>query len=211
MKGTDLFAPGGMLRALVLGLGILAGPGLMATDNDMSNSLLIDDFIQADGVSALGTRWEGFTDQVMGGLSDMQVGYRDDGAGGRALHMRGTVRLENRGGFIQARLPLDAGGGAFDARAWGGLRVRVRGTPGPYYLHLRTSQNWMPWQYFRAPIEVGADWSEQFVPFDAFEGRSTWRGLDTAALKSVAVVAYGEAFDAELELARIEFAAPRTH
>jgi hypothetical protein len=171
----------------------------------MAEELLLDDFTRTDGVSALGTRWEGFTDRVMGGRSDMQVGYRDSDAG-PVMRMRGQVRLENRGGFIQARLPLDPGGGAIDASAWQGLSIKVRGTPGPYYLHLRTRQTWQPWQYFRAPIEVGPEWQEQFVPFSAFEGRATWRSLDVRALKSVGVVAYGEAFEAEIEVARLALA-----
>lgn len=169
----------------------------------MTLAMLLDDFQRDDGVSALGTRWEGFTDRVMDGRSDMQIGYRDTDAG-RVLHMRGQVRLENRGGFIQARLPLDIDGGSFDASAWQGIRIKVRGAPGPYYLHLRTLQNWQPWQYFRAPIEVGPEWREQLVPFTAFEGRATWRSPDTSALKSIGVVAYGEAFEADIEVARLE-------
>lgn len=174
----------------------------------MGGTLLLDDFHGEDGVSALGTRWEGFTDRVMGGRSDMQVGYRDSDAG-PVLSMTGQVRLENRGGFIQARLPLDAEGGSFDASRWQGLRIKVRGTPGPYFLHLRTRQTWQPWQYFRAPIEVGPEWREQFIPFEAFEGRATWRSLDTSTLKSIGVVAYGEAFKAGIEVARLEMVSPR--
>jgi hypothetical protein len=196
----------GGYAALVAGFALLPISGLSARDTTMADDLLLDDFSRADGVSALGTRWEGFTDRVMGGRSDLQVGYRDSDAG-PVLHMSGQVRLENRGGFIQARLPLAAGGGAIDASAWQGLRIKVRGAPGPYYLHLRTRQTWQPWQYFRAPIEVGPEWREQFVPFSAFEGRATWRSLDLRALKSVGVVAYGEAFAAEIEVARLALAA----
>jgi len=195
------------LVALLAGPGILSSASVTAADTEMTNRLLIDDFSSADGTSMLGTRWEGFTDRVMGGKSEMQIGYRD-GDDGRILNMRGQVRLENRGGFIQARLPLDARGGAFDARAWRGIGIRVRGRPGAYYIHLRTSQNWMPWQYFRARISVREDWQEQFVPFDVFEGRSTGRSIDLGVLKSLAVVAYGEAFDADIDVARIELVAP---
>jgi hypothetical protein len=42
------------------------------------------------------------------------------------------------------------------------------------------------------------------VPFTAFEGRATMRQLDVSALNTVAVVAYGEAFEAEIEVARLE-------
>jgi hypothetical protein len=171
----------------------------------MNQPLLIDDFSRADGRSALGTRWQGLSDQVMGGLSEMQTGFREEG-GGRMMNLRGRVRLENRGGFIQVRLPLDPEDRPFDASPWSGIRIRVRGRPGPYYLHLRTRHNWMPWQHYRAPLEVGTDWADQFVPFTAFEGKATMRGLDVSGLKSLAVVAYGAAFDADIDVARIAFA-----
>ncbi|WP_296759279.1 CIA30 family protein [Thioalkalivibrio sp.] len=169
----------------------------------MTDTLLLDDFQHEDGLSNVGTHWEGLTDRVMGGRSEMQFSRRDSDAG-PVLVMRGQVRLENRGGFIQARLPLDPGGGSFDASAWEGLYITVRGTPGPYYLHLRTRQTWQPWQHYRAPIEVQPTWQEQFVPFTAFEGRATWRRLDVSALKSLGIVAYGEAFEAEIEVSRLE-------
>lgn len=170
----------------------------------MPEAFLIDDFQRPDDLSAVGTRWEGLTDRVMGGRSDMEFGYRESEAG-PVLLLRGQVRLENRGGFIQARLPLDPAGGSIDASDWEGLRIRVRGSPGPYYLHLRTRQTWQPWQHYRAPIDVGTAWQEQFIPFAAFEGRAIWPGLDVSALKSVGLVAYGEAFEAEIEVARLEF------
>ena len=169
----------------------------------MTEPLLLDDFRREDGTSTLGTRWEGLTDRVMGGRSDMQVGHRDTDDG-RVLYLRGQVRLENRGGFIQARLPLCADGGSLDASGWQGIRIKLRGRPGPYYLHLKTRQTWQPWQHFRAPVEVEAEWQERFVPFSAFEGRATWQTLDPGGLKSIGVVAYGEAFLAEIEVARLE-------
>jgi len=188
--------------ALVVLVAVLPLSGLASEDPAMT-PLLIDDFQRDDGRSRLGTRWEGLSDRVMGGRSDMEWG-RHQSEAGAVLFLRGQVRLENRGGFIQARLPLDPEGGSFDASAWEGFSIQVRGTPGPYYLHLRTRQTWLPWQHYRAPIEVRADWQEQFVPFSAFEGRATLRRLDVSALESVGVVAYGEAFEAAIEVGRLE-------
>ena len=190
-----------------VGLVMLLALPAAAVNPDMTKQLLIDDFSDADAVSALGTSWEGLTVRVMGGRSDMEMTIREGDDGG-LLHMSGTVRLENRGGFIQARLPLDARGGHFDASDWWGVRLEARGRPGPYYVHLRTRQNWMPWQYFRARFEIGPDWREVSIPFSDFEGVATRRDLDVRALKSIAVVAYGEAFEAEIEVARIELVAP---
>lgn len=184
---------------LIVALGLLSFSSASAEDGAMTDTLLLDDFQDEKHLSALGTRWEGLSDRVMGGRSDMQLGYRESDSGS-VLFLRGSVRLENRGGFIQARLPLVADGGSFDARAWKGVRITVRGTPGPYYLHLRTRQTCLPWQHFRAPIEVGPEWREQLVPFTAFEGRAIGRRIDVSGLQSVGVVAYGEAFEADIEM-----------
>jgi hypothetical protein len=187
---------------LVALMAVLPLSGLPSED-PAGARLLIDDFQRDDGRSPLGTRWEGITDRVMGGRSDMEWGYQESESG-VVLFLRGQVRLENRGGFIQARLPLDPAGGSFDASAWEGFYIKVRGAPGPYYLHLRTRKTWLPWQHYRASIDVRGAWQEQFVPFSAFEGRAIWRTLDVSALTSVGVVAYGEAFEAALEVARLE-------
>ncbi len=167
--------------------------------------MLIDDF--SGERSALGSSWQGFTDRVMGGLSDMQAGYREvDGS--TVLAMSGQVRLENNGGFIQVRLPLDARGQLFDASAHAGLRVNARALkPGAYYLHLRTADTRRPWAYYRARLELTDQWGDIDIPWSAFEGRSLNRPLDTSRLRSVAVVAYGEAFEADLEVRRLAWLA----
>jgi len=54
------------------------GVGQAAAEPQLS---LIDDF--SAEVSALGTRWEGFTDQVMGGVSQMQTRIEGSGAEAR--------------------------------------------------------------------------------------------------------------------------------
>jgi hypothetical protein len=168
-------------------------------------TMLIDDFSQANGVSAMGTAWRGFTDRVMGGRSDMQAGYVD-GPDGPALRLRGQVRLDNNGGFIQARLPLSNDGANFDASEYRGIAVRARGQPGPYYLHLRTRDTRRPWQYYRAQIPLDEEWRDVVIPFSDFEGQSIRSQMDVRALQSLGVVAYGEAFEAEIEVARLEWA-----
>ena len=169
----------------------------------VAQTMLIDDFSNTNGQSAIGTPWRGFTDRVMGGRSDMQAGYVD-GPQGPVLRLQGQVRLDNNGGFIQARLPLNKDGGDFDASAFSGIALRVRGKAGPYYLHLRTGETRRPWQYYRAQIDLDEDWRELAIPFSAFEGRSIRRDLDLTQLRTLGVVAYGEEFDAEIDVARLE-------
>lgn len=167
-----------------------------------ADELLLDDFAHDDGRSSFGTRWNGFTDRVMGGRSDMQAGVveTDDGP---ALRMRGTVRLENNGGFIQARLPLAADGEALDASDFDGVRLQIRGAPGPYFVHVRTPDCRRPWQYYRAELPVTREWREVFVPFSDFKGESIGGKPDFGNLRSIALAAFGEAFEAELEVRRL--------
>lgn len=164
--------------------------------------LLLDDFSRGDGTSAIGTRWQGFTDRVMGGLSEMQAGIIETEQG-PALKLSGRVRLENNGGFIQVRLPLAENDDSLDASRFDGVEITVRGVPGAYYLHLRTPETSRPWQYYRARLPVGEEWTTRSIPFSDFEGKSISGQPDSSRLRSIAVVAYGEAFDAEIEIAAL--------
>ncbi|MCC5868698.1 MAG: CIA30 family protein [Gammaproteobacteria bacterium] len=168
-----------------------------------AQALLLDDFSDTDGVSVFGTRWQGFTDRVMGGRSEIQAGYRAHD-GGHALYMQGPVRLENNGGFIQVRLPLATSGEGFDASAYAGVAITLRGSPGPYFLHIRNHETQRVWQYYRAVLEVDEQWQRLVVSFADFDSEHLRGALDTRQLRSLAIVAYGEAFEAELEIARLE-------
>lgn len=165
---------------------------------------LLDDFRNSQR-SVYGTSWEGFTDQVMGGKSTLSTGIREEN-GIRFLRMEGRVSLENNGGFIQVRLNLERSGRLFDARAYKGLRLIVRGRPGSYAVHLRTPQNWFPWNYLSARLAVTEDWSEVLVPFESFKdegGRPT--RVEKHHLRSVAVTAIAQAFEARLDVREIGF------
>ena len=170
-----------------------------------ADELLLDDFTDRGGLSSFGTRWNGFTDRVMGGRSDMQAGVVETD-GGPALQIRGSVRLDNNGGFIQVRLPLEVDAGTLDATDFDGVALDVRGAPGPYFIHLRTPDCRRPWQYYRAELPVTREWTKVFVPFTDFRGKSIRAAADFANLRSIALVAYGEAFEAELEIRRLALA-----
>ena len=166
-------------------------------------TLLIDDFSR-DGVSAIGTPWQTFTDRVMGGVSDGKARYETlDGK--RCLRLQGEVSLENRGGFVQAAMPLVKAAGAFDAGGFEGIRLWVKGNGRRYYIHLRTEDTRLPWQYYAAGFDAGATWEKVDIPFSAFAGENLRPALDRRKLKRLAIVAAKEAFTADVAVARIEF------
>jgi len=169
----------------------------------MDDVVLIDDF--SAEVSRLGTSWEGFTDQVMGGVSEMSV-VRARESGEDYVRMRGNVSTRNNGGFIQIRLKLNPGG-VFDGSAFQGLRLVVRGRGSGYYIFLRTSNTVLPWKFFKAEIPVTEDWQTVDIPWTAFEPGDFGRAntLKIRRLKSVALVAYGKDFEAEVDLRELSF------
>lgn len=184
-----------LLGALWLGgIAVVAG---------QSASLLIDDFERGDGVSFIGTRWMGFTDRVMGGVSDQQVTLEDI-EGRRVLRLRGQVRLENNGGFIQVALPLAGPREAMDASSFTGVRLLVRGNGEQYAVHLRTSATRLPWQYYEATFTAGPEWTTVDLPFSRFTPQALSRSMDPARLTRVAVVGAKRAFAADVAVARIE-------
>jgi hypothetical protein len=178
---------------------------LMAQTEARVPELLIDDF--SSDISALGTRWEGFTDRVMGGRSDMRVGIEHED-GYPYLSMTGNVSLANNGGFIQARLLLKADSRAsFDASRYSGIRLTAKGRGDDYYIFLRTTGNMMPWSFFMARLAVTDSWQEISIPWQSFKKGDfgSFLSLNTSKLTSLAVVAYKKAFDAALDVRRVSF------
>lgn len=168
-------------------------------------ALLVDDFARDDGVSNLATSWQRFTDQVMGGRS-RAASALEVVDGRRCLRLTGEVSLANNGGFIQVALPLAGRGNALDARGWTGLRLLVRaaGDGDGYYLHLRTTDCRLPWQYYDAQLPCGPQWAAVEISFAAFQRQSLGAALDLAGLERLGVVAGKMEFAADIAVARIE-------
>jgi hypothetical protein len=165
--------------------------------------LILDDFNDGDSRSSLGTSWQTISDRVMGGRSEIAAQVRDED-GDRFLAMRGEVSLKNNGGFIQVRLPLSDGKTALNASEHSGFYITVRGSKGPYFLHLRTPDNRAPWSYYVAGFPVSENWTTITVPWSAFEPVSAGRrSLDIKKLETIGIVAAEEEFRPELDISEI--------
>lgn len=179
---------------------------LIGGGNSQGNAMdmLIDDFSNEQLLSPLGTRWRPVSDQVMGGVSEASVERRRVGEDA-CLHLSGPVRLENNGGFIQASLDLSAAGQAFDASAYKGLRLRVRGNGEEYSVHLRSLDVTRPWQSYRASFRAEDALKTLELPFAAFVPYRLQTELDLTRLRRIGLVAIGRAFQADLSLCEISF------
>lgn len=191
--------------AFLVSIALASGP-VFSQQHDWS-SLLLDDFTRTDGLSHLATEWEGFTDRVMGGRSDIAVRVQETSQG-PALHMTGRVSLENRGGFIQARLPMSREGSR-DVSEYRGVAVTARAGSSDldhYYVHLRTDRTRFPWSHYTQNLPIGEEWRRIELPFTDFEPRYMLGGgsPDVSRLRSVAIVAGNAEFMADIQVRSIE-------
>ena len=151
-------------------------------------------------------RWSVFSDRVMGGVS-VANGTMATVHGRRALHLTGSVSLEQNGGFIQAACSLgDPPGSGVDARGFRGVALSVRGTPGSYFVHLRTADTRAPWQYYGAPLLVSGEWTDIVLDWGAFTPVSLATPLDVSRIVRIGIVAAKTAFQADVALAALWFA-----
>lgn len=142
--------------------------------------------------------WRMISDQVMGGRSQGQV-VRTQKDDSWCDCLQGQVSLENNGGFIQMQMNLKNIAGLSKPFAeYDGLFIELLGTPHVYNLHIKSSQLWLPWQSFRKEVAVTEQWQRFFVPFSDFEGHRTFSRFKPAKATRFAVVAIGEAFQADV-------------
>ena len=163
--------------------------------------LVVDDRSRGDRTASSGGEWRLITDGVMGGASDGDLSAVTV-RGRRCLRLQGRVRLDNNGGFIQAALDWPRGA-LPDIRDYTGVALTVAGNGESYSVHLRTRDNRLPWQSYRATFSAGPEWTEVRLPFDAFTPYRTDAALDVGRLERIGIVAIGREFRAELCVAMV--------
>ena len=154
--------------------------------------------------ATIGTSWALIVDRVMGGVSAGGM-TREVLRGRPALRLRGTVSLENNGGFIQIALDLAPHGETIDASAWTGIEIDVLGNGERYNVHLRTADVTRPWQSYRAAFMASPVWQTVRLPFAGFAPHRLAVALDLTRLRRVGIVAIGRAFAADVAIGRMRF------
>ena len=161
----------------------------------------LDDFDA--GPASMTRRWSVFSDRVMGGMS-IANGTMATVQGRHALHLTGSVSLEQNGGFIQAACSLgDPPGIGLNAQGFRGVALSVCGTPGSYFVHLRTADTRVPRQYYRAPLPVSGEWTHVVCDWGAFTPVSISTPLDVSRIMRIGIVAAKTAFRADVALSEL--------
>ena len=165
---------------------------------------IIDNLSREQPVATIGTKWQLFTDTVMGGVSRATMA-REKVEGRAAIRLRGKVSLENNGGFVQISLDLRPDGGSIDASGWAGIEVDVLGNGEEYGVNLRTTDLILPWQSYRQTFRATSHWETVRLPFKNFVPNRTDAPLNVRRLRRLGIIGIGREFYAEISVGGVRF------
>ena len=198
MERRKLLGMAGLAPALALAKGadepVAAAPA--------GSRLVLTDFQAPEPVMIDNCAWRGFSDRVMGGVSDGNVEAAEVG-GRRCLRMTGRVTRDSGGGFIQMAMYLGGRNSAFDASAYNGLEFLVYGNDEDYNIHIRTADVRWYSQSYRATIHATPEWQTIRLPWSAFEPNQIDEPLDTAGIMRVGLLGWMREFEADLSVAEV--------
>ena len=113
-----------------------AQPEITSSQTDQAKNLVLSNF--TNGYMRPGAGWRGFSDRVMGGISNAELDSATI-AGKSCIRLIGNVTRESNGGFIQMALYFGRNYDELDGSAYKGVELLVYGNNEDYNLHIRTS------------------------------------------------------------------------
>ena len=145
-------------------------------------------------------KWEFVSDKVMGGISEGKLEILKDKKN-NFLRLSGFVSTENNGGFIQIKSNFD-----IDEENFNGIRIKARGLPSEYFIHIRTSFLLLPWQYYSGKFVVSEVWEDHEILFEDFEKSNFYQPslFSSSDIKSIGFVAFGKNFEPQLDILKAE-------
>jgi len=84
-------------------------------------------------------------------------------------------------------------------------RVFTSGYGENYYVHIRTNQTRLPWQFFGAEFTANREWKKVEIPFQQFKPENLRGHLNAKKLRRIAIVAIKKEFQADIAVSPLEF------
>ena len=165
-----------------------------------SNRLVLSSF--QNGYMHPGVGWRGFSDRVMGGISNATLDSASI-AGKNCIRLSGNVTRESNGGFIQMAMYFGRSYNELDGSAYRGIDMLVYGNNEDYNLHVRTSDCGWYDQSYRMTFFAEPGWQRLRVPWDAFRPNGLSTPLDSSRLQRIAILGWMREFEADISLAEI--------
>ena len=164
--------------------------------------LVLSDFTGEEPYVLEGAGWRGFSDRVMGGVSNAQL-ERSTLDGVRCARLTGTVTRESNGGFIQMAMYFGSRDAQLDASAYSGLELRVYGNDEDYNVHVRTADcGWYDDSY-RHTFFAKPEWQRVRIAWSDFKPNRVTAPLDSKRLTRIAILGWMREFEADIGVAEI--------
>ncbi len=164
--------------------------------------LVLSSFAIDGGFLVPGARWRGFSDRVMGGVSDARFEPATV-AGRNCVRLAGRVTRDSGGGFIQMALDLTTRQGHFDASAYAGVELVVHGNDEDYNCHIRTADcRWYD-QSYRVTFRAASRWQTIRLAWADFAPNGLAVPLAAARIQRIAVLGWMREFTADIALAEL--------
>ena len=165
---------------------------------------IIDNFADPSMPTSVPGTWSGFTDRVMGGVSDAT--FTEDVIGGRTcIRLQGTVTRDQGGGFVQMARNFGSYREVFNAIPYQGLELTVFGNNEVYNIHLRTSDvRWYD-QSYRTSFFAEPQWQTFRFPWSTFIPNSIDKPLNLNGIQRIGLLGWMREFQADLALSKIGF------
>jgi hypothetical protein len=179
------------VRALAAAEGPVAEPRLVLSSFEDGREFL-----------APNARWRGFSDRVMGGVSDASFD-RATVEGKSCIRLAGRVTRDSGGGFIQMALDLARRDRDFDASAYSGVEFLLHGNDEDYNCHVRTADCGWYDQSYRATFRVASRWQTIRLPWTGFAPNDLRLPLNPAKIQRIALLGWMREFMADIAVAEV--------
>ena len=140
--------------------------------------------------------WQGVTDQVMGGVSNLAIRHTDG-----VFYMSGNVSTDNNGGFVRLSNRININSNDFK-----GIKFKAKGNNETYEIHVTLKGLKIPpWSYFSQGFDVNDDWQEYEILFKDLKRSSGFSAAPMKAknIRDLSIAGFGRDFKVDLAIKEI--------
>ncbi len=170
--------------------------------NDKPDALILSDFSGAEPYVLSGAGWRGFSDRVMGGVSDASLN-KATVDGKNCMRLTGKVTRESNGGFIQMAMYFGSHDAELDGSAYKGIELLVHGNSEDYNVHVRTADCGWYDESYRYTFFAKPEWQQVRIAWDEFKPNGVKAPLNSGRVNRIAILGWMREFQADIALARI--------
>ncbi len=171
-----------------------------AAPTQQTEKLVLSNF--PNGYMHPGAGWRGFSDRVMGGISNATLNSSTV-AGKNCIRLTGNVTRESNGGFIQMAMYFGRSYDELDGSAYSGIELLVYGNNEEYNLHVRTSDCGWYDESYRMTFFAEPRWQRIRVPWEMIKPNGIKTPLNSARLQRIALLGWMREFQADIALAEV--------